>query len=136
MKTLNTSMKRSTLKTLRFLGLCLVLSLVASPMYGQSTTRTVKGVVTSLDGPVYGATVVLKGTNTGVVSGENGEFTFPTQLNENEVLVVSYLGYETSEVRIKGNTTFVRPFLEDIPIVIVAALRTNEETVPLDKNEN
>jgi hypothetical protein len=43
---------------------------------------------------------------------------------EDDVLVVSYLGYETDEITIAHDTAFIEPFLEDIPIVIVATLRT------------
>lgn len=135
MKTQCTTTHRIT-RTFSFFALCIIFSLLANSVWAQSSPRTVSGVVNSLDGPVLGATVVLKGTNTGVITNENGEFTFPEALNENDVLVVNYLGYETDEVTITDDTRFVKPFLKDIAIVIVAALKTKEgATTEADPNE-
>jgi len=105
------------------------LSFFANPLLAQNKERTVTGVVSSLDGPLLGAYVVLKGTTIGVTSNEDGSFTFPRKLKENDVLVVSYLGYKNSEVTITRNTSFIEPFLEDIAVVIVGALRTSEATI-------
>jgi CarboxypepD_reg-like domain len=126
MKSHVTTTRKSSFRRLKFLGLCTVLSLLSSSVLAQSNDRTVSGIVTSLDGPVYGASIIKKGTAQGVSSNEKGEFTFPEALKENDVLVVSFLGYETAEVKIKGDTTFVSPFLADIPVLIVGALRIKE----------
>jgi len=136
MKTQCTSTKQRVLQTLGFFGLFMTFAMSVTPMYAQTAERTVAGVVNSIDGPVFGATVMLKGTAIGAISNEKGEFTFPQELQENDVLVVSYLGYETDEVTITGNTTFVKPFLEDIPIVIIAALRTKTAETSSDKIPN
>ncbi len=130
MKTRHTSTQQQMLKPFGFLALFMILSLFASPLYAQSEGQVVSGVVKSTDGPLLGATIVLKGTSVGVVSNENGEFTFPQELQANDVLVVSYLGYENAEVTITSNTTYVEPFLKDDPIVIVAALRMKESNKP------
>lgn len=103
-------------------------------MYGQNNERTVTGVVSSIDGPVQGASVILKGSNTGTFSNENGEFTFPQALQEEDVLLVSGLGYETTEIQITGDINFIQPVLEYVEIVIVAALRTKEATPSPDEN--
>ena len=124
MKTQFTSTKQQVFKTLGIIGLFIILSMIVNPLYAQSTERKVTGVVSSLDGPLFGATIVLKGTVTGATSNEKGEFTFPVDLKENDVLLVSYLGYKTNEITITSDTTFIKPFLEDIPIIIVAAMRT------------
>lgn len=126
MKTQKTTAVPNLLRTLGLFSLCMILSLLANPIFAQEQERTVTGVVTSLDGPLLGASVVLKGTSYGVMTNDLGEFTFPELLKEDDVLVISYLGYETSEVTIKGNTTFINPSLKDIPVVIIAALRTTE----------
>lgn len=126
MKTQSTSTRKRVMKALGFFTLCMIFCLSANTLYAQDSDRTVTGVVTSLDGPVLGASIVLKGTAIGAVSNDQGEFRFPEKLAANDVLVISYLGYETNEVIINENTTFIKPFLEDISIVIVAALRTNE----------
>jgi hypothetical protein len=126
MKTQSTSTRKQVLRTLGFFTLCMILCLSANTLYAQDSDRTVTGVVTSLDGPVLGASIVLKGTAIGVESNDQGEFRFPEKLAANDVLVISYLGYKTNEVTINENTTFIKPFLEDISIVIVAALRTDD----------
>jgi len=126
MKTQFTSAKHNALKTLGFFALCMILPLLTNPMYAQNTERTVTGVVTSLDGPLLGVSIILKGTGSGVTSNDKGEFTFPVALKENDVLIVSYLGYETAEITISGDTSYIQPYLQDIPVVIIAALRTKD----------
>ena len=135
MKTQLTQATHGLVKSFGFLALCMILGLLANPMYGQNTEKTVTGVVTSLDGPVHGASVVLKGTASGVHTNDSGEFTFPAILKENDVLVVSYLGYETAEIIIGSDTSFIQPFLNDIPVVIIAALRT-KDALALPNNKN
>jgi len=51
--------------------------------------------------PVVGASVRIKGTNTGAVTDVNGEFTL--SLAPGNVLVVSYLTYKTKEVTVQGD---------------------------------
>ncbi|MBX2827518.1 MAG: carboxypeptidase-like regulatory domain-containing protein [Flavobacteriaceae bacterium] len=128
MKTHVTTTKRGPLKTL-VLGVFLVMGfLFTETLHAQSESMTVTGLVTSNDGPVFGATVLLKGTRVGVISNADGEFTFPQELKENDVLVVSFFGYKTKEITISGDTTHVKPFLEDEPIIVVAALRMEDDT--------
>ena len=135
MKTQTSTMQQNSLKKVWIVALLLVFGLMVNPMNAQNTDRTVTGVVSSLDGPLLGATVVLKGTTVGITSNESGAFTFPKKLKENDVLQVSYLGYKTREVVIKRATTFIEPFLEDIAVVIHGALRT-EVTAVTATNEN
>ncbi|MFC0515243.1 SusC/RagA family TonB-linked outer membrane protein [Mucilaginibacter angelicae] len=90
-------MFKSLLLKGRFLGLllcCLVSSLVV-------TAQTkYKGKVIGSDDklPVVGASVRLKGTSTGAVTDVNGEFTLT--LSPGNTLVVSYIGYQTTEVKV------------------------------------
>lgn len=132
MKTHCISIRQNVLKTIVSFCTMITLSLFTSPIHAQSTERTVTGVVSCTDGLLPLATVILKGTAIGVATDENGAFTFPQKLKEDDVLLVSYLGYEDAQVTIKGNTTFVKPFLEDIPLVIIGSLRTE----PSENNED
>ncbi len=136
MKTQFTSTKKQVLKTFGLFGLIMIFSMGLSPIYAQDTDRTITGVVSSMDGPLLGAAIVLKGTATSVISNEKGEFTFPKELKESDVLVVSYLGYKTDEIIIAIDTSYIEPFLEDIPIIIVAALRTEEPVTSSAKKMN
>lgn len=47
--------------------------------------------------PVYGATVLVKGTKNGVTTNESGNFTI-TVPNTQSILIVSYVGFESIEV--------------------------------------
>lgn len=63
----------------------------------QSTT--IKGRVTDLEGEaVIGASVLEKGTNNGVITDMDGNFTL-TVSKRNATIVVSYLGYKSIELQ-------------------------------------
>ena len=136
MKTLCIPKQQNVLKTCMAFGMILILSLVTTTVNAQETERTVTGQVTSTDGVVPAATVLLKGTYIGVVCDDDGKFTFPQKLKENDVLVVTSLGYKDREIKITGNTTYIEPFLDDIPLVIIAALRTKATVPPSDIEKN
>lgn len=117
--------RRNFLQVVCAFSVIMVCWLFANPMHAQAKTeRTITGVVTSLDGPLFGANIVLKGTTIGVTSDKTGAFKFPKELKEDDVLVVSYLGYKNQEVTIGQVTTYIEPFLEDIPVRIYGAMRT------------
>ena len=64
--------------------------------------RRVTGVVKDVTGePIIGANVVEKGTTNGTVTDLDGKFTLAVQ--DNAVLLVSYIGYITQEIPVKGN---------------------------------
>ncbi len=64
--------------------------------------KLLTGVISDEAGPVPGANIVLKGTSIGVASDFDGRFEFPQALKEGDVLVISYLGYETQTIVIKN----------------------------------
>ena len=78
-----------------FLTLCIV-----GLSYAQS--GSVSGTVSDSDGPLPGATVVVKGTNTGVTTDFDGNFSI--QASGDDVLVVSYVGFESQEVGVSNQT--------------------------------
>ena len=85
-------MKTSQLKTF----LSALLFFVGLGMYAQS----VSGTVTSEDGPLPGATVVVKGTTDGTTTDFDGNFTIAADADA--VLVVSFVGFATQEVAVGG----------------------------------
>ena len=123
MKTHTTPLQHNVLKSVIAFGVLMALWLFANPMNAQNIDRTVTGVVSSLDGPLRGATITLKGTTIGTFSDETGAFTFPKKLRQNDILVVSFLGLITREVTIDRVTAYIEPFLEEDPIIIEGALR-------------
>ena len=50
--------------------------------------------------PVPGVNVVIKGTTIGTITGGDG--TFSMQASDNDVLVITYIGYSTQEITVKG----------------------------------
>lgn len=88
--------------------------------------KTIKGIVTNEEGPLESASVILKGTNIGTTTDEKGEFNFPKPLTIGDILLVSYLGFETVEVKIKDNTTFLRIAMTEDLLEFVGALNTDK----------
>ncbi len=82
--------------------LCLLLCCMISSLVVTAQTKHSGKVIGSDDKlPVVGASVRIKGTNTGAVTDVNGEFTL--SLAPGNVLVVSYLTYKTKEVTVQGD---------------------------------
>ena len=75
----------------------------AAPV-GAQQEYTVSGTVLDEENnPLAGVSVVLKGTDTGTATDLDGKFAFPKALSENDVLVFSYLGYDTMQYKVKAN---------------------------------
>ena len=87
-------------------------------------TRTVKGLVSDELGPVAGATVIVKGTQNGVITNVNGEFTL-SGVKVGDVIEVSYIGYATLSVKYNGEQRLSLQLKEDsqqLGEVVVTAL--------------
>lgn len=80
----------------------------------QAKHQKVTGLVLDENGePVIGASVVLKSNpKKGTVTDTDGKFTIDVT-NTKDALVVSYLGYQTQEVQMKGKTLFSINLKED-----------------------
>ncbi|MEM6686897.1 MAG: carboxypeptidase-like regulatory domain-containing protein [Bacteroidota bacterium] len=123
-----------------YVAILLMAIFAFNPMYGQSgnTTaqkgRIIKGTVSDLKGPLVGANVILKGENQGAVTNSKGEFTFPVVLETGDVLVISFLGYESIEYKIRENTNFVKAVLSDEVIEFMGAVNTNKRYKSKRKN--
>lgn len=72
---------------------------------------TVKGVVVDTTGePVIGANVMVKGTTNGTITDIDGKFALN---NAKGMLVVSFIGFKTQEIGVKGNETNLKIVLKD-----------------------
>ena len=69
----------------------------------QAQKASVSGSVTSEDGPVPGASIVIKNSTDGTVSDFDGNYTLEAEAND--VLVFSYMGFVTQEVEINGRSS-------------------------------
>ncbi len=85
--------------------------LLLAPDSAHAQDRKVTGKVEAADGPLPGATVLLKGSNIGISADATGAFTINVR-GANPVLVISAIGYKSQEVAI-GNQTVVNVRLED-----------------------
>lgn len=90
--------------------LMLVLILIGTSVFAQ--TKQVTGFVKDATGEtVIGASVVEKGTTNGVITDFDG--VFKLTVSENAVLQISYIGYQTQEVKVAGKTTLDITLRED-----------------------
>lgn len=80
----------------------LLLALFISVSIGVFAQTSVKGVVLEPSGePAIGATIMEKGTSVGTATDFDGNFSIKVA-SPNAVLVVSYVGMETQEVKLAG----------------------------------
>ncbi len=84
--------------------------LLSHPSFTQ--TSLLKGVVTETDSkqPVPGALVIVKGTQRGTVTENDG--TFSIEANNGETLVISFIGFKTKEVVIQDASAIANLTLE------------------------
>ena len=79
----------------------------------QSNKFTVKGSVKDDKGtPIVGASIIINGTNIGVTSDLDGNFTLDAPYSE-ATLMVSYLGYAPQEIPISNRTHIDVVLIED-----------------------
>ena len=89
-----------------------IIILLLAGMNAWAQTKQVSGVVTDGTGEtVIGASVLEKGTTNGTITDLDGKFILT--VNENAVLQISYVGYTTQEVPVKGKTSFNITLKED-----------------------
>ena len=96
---------------LRFSEAVMIISLLLLPALSLSAATgpkiTVSGTVTSeSDGePLIGVSVLVKGTNEGVATDIDGHFSL--KASKGDVLIFSYIGYMTTEVKIENSVVNV-----------------------------
>lgn len=83
--------------------LACVLLFLSSIAFAQN--RITGHVLDSQGIPVIGANITVKGTTSGTITNMDGNFTLDVA-DKNGVLMVSFLGYKTKEVRLNGKTEF------------------------------
>jgi TonB-linked SusC/RagA family outer membrane protein len=79
---------------------------------GAMAQSVVKGTVNDETGePVIGATVKVQGSQTGAITDFNGNFT--VEAASDATLTISYVGYETQNVKVAGRNDIVITLKED-----------------------
>ena len=70
--------------------------------YTQTPTTTISGSVKDEHSSlIMGATVILKGTSLGAITDENGRYLLSGKFSGLQTLVVSYMGYTTTEITVE-----------------------------------
>ena len=81
--------------------LCNILFIMPS-VVAQTTTNKISGVVLDQKGePLIGASVLIKGTNTGTITDVEGAFVLPAS-DKSTTLLVSFIGYTSKEIATNG----------------------------------
>ncbi|ULC58480.1 carboxypeptidase-like regulatory domain-containing protein [Flaviramulus sp. BrNp1-15] len=85
------------------------------------------GVVSDETGPLPGANIILKGTTIGTSTNFDGEFVFPKKLEKGDILIFSFLGYETQTIEIKENQNILNVNMGgDDSFVLMGEVEVNE----------
>lgn len=113
----------------------LLVFLLLAGMQVAFAQRTVTGRVTRAadNTPLAGVTVQVKGTTTGNITDLDGKFTLPV-LNNEAVLVFSFIGFNPKEVTVGAQTSIVVALEESNQMlneVVVTALGISRESKSL-----
>lgn len=96
----------------------------------QAVTQssTVKGKIVDINGePVIGASISVKGTTNGVISGLDGDFSI--KVASNATLVISFVGYQTLEVPVSGKSILNITLKEDAELLDEVVVMAYNSTV-------
>lgn len=108
-------------------GLLMIFLVFGISVFGQKTN--IEGTVKSMGGEgLPGANVTIKGSTTGVITDIDGNFIISAL--PDEVLVISFMGYQTQEI-IAGNQTRIDVVMietaEQLEDVVITALGVKKE---------
>ncbi|TRX54761.1 TonB-dependent receptor [Fulvivirga sp. M361] len=97
----------------RFLILCITIIAFTSSAIAQIK---VSGSIVDDQGDVLpGASVIEKGTNNGVVTDYDGNYSI--NVNPDAILVYNYIGFQTQEVEVNGQSTINVAMVSDIELL-------------------
>ena len=111
---MNQSLRKTALMVGAFslLGLCYSpKAYAADAVQNVQQAKKITGTVVDSQGPIIGASVVVKGTSNGVATDFDGNFSL--NANPGQTLVISYIGYVNKEVKVTANQTNYNITLEE-----------------------
>ena len=90
-------------------------------------TKSVSGLVSDANGPLPGATILIKGTKTGTQTDFDGRYTIDSKIGQ--TLVFSFIGMESQEVLVTSNKINVtlKENVEELGTIVVTALGISRE---------
>ncbi|HBB01329.1 MAG TPA: TonB-dependent receptor [Porphyromonadaceae bacterium] len=101
------------MKTLKLVLTCALIFCI-SMIFAQ--TKHLTGTISDESGePIIGASVMLKGTTTGTVTGVDGDFSL--NVPEDGKLVISYIGYRGQEIPVAGKNVVSIILQEDTELL-------------------
>lgn len=106
---------------------------ISSTKNTVSQNGNISGVISDSSGPLPGASIIVKGTNRNAQTDFDGKFSI--NAHRGETLVVSFVGYENSEVRIGNSATYNVRMRDNVRLeeVVVEGYRNSESRA--DKDE-
>lgn len=105
-------------------------------MFGFTNAQITGSVLDEEGTPLPGASIVIKGTTTGTTTDFDGNFTIDATMGD--ILVVSYIGFETLQVTVNNSVMDIRltSGVALSEVIIVGSRNPNrtatESTVPVD----
>ncbi len=95
---------------------CLIVFSLAFSVKVFGQTNTLKGTVNDVNGvPLTGVNVLEKGTTNGTITDLDGKFSL--QVSESAVVVFSYIGFLTQEIRVTDSQTITVTLIEDFALL-------------------
>ncbi|MBR1767705.1 MAG: carboxypeptidase-like regulatory domain-containing protein, partial [Prevotella sp.] len=130
---MNQSLRKTALMVGAFslLGLCYSpKAYAADAVQNVQQAKKITGTVVDSQGPIIGASVVVKGTSNGVATDFDGNFSL--NANPGQTLVISYIGYVNKEVKVTANQTNYNITLEEdkqmLDVVVVVGYGTMKKS--------
>jgi TonB-linked SusC/RagA family outer membrane protein len=114
------------MRKILFLAVCMF---IAGIGLGQAQSRSVSGKIlyAGNDSPIAGASILVKGTSVGVISGVDGTFTINVPASSS-ILQVSYVSMKTVEVEATDNIIVrLDDDTEELGQIVVTALGISKE---------
>lgn len=86
--------------------------LLSGIVLAQTGMKDIKGTICDESGePIIGASVIVKGTSNGTISDLDGKFTL--SVSDKAVIEISFVGYETQEIKMNTPKTDFKIVLRD-----------------------
>src|SRR5690625_5427621 len=106
-------------------------SLSIKDIYSKRIVFSVSGIVTNQEGePLIGVNIQVKDSDKGTSTDFDGKFSLE-DIDENAVLVVSYIGYQTQEVTVSGRSELTIILTSDAQL-LDEVVRSEERRVGIE----
>jgi TonB-dependent starch-binding outer membrane protein SusC len=101
----------------------IIIQIPETPIAGKNLVLVSGTVWDEEKNPIPGANVLIKGTTTGTVTDVNGQYSI--DVSTDDILVFSFIGYQTQEVRVGSQTSIDIALVTDVAqlaeVVVVGA---------------